>query len=100
MLDLAAAEARLAALSVFAMLFLVIIAAAATIIGWGLLVVLGISLLEDAGWSWRWSTFAIALLHGLVAFVLWEVAARLSRNLTLPGLRQTAANHGKPGVSQ
>jgi hypothetical protein len=88
--ELAVAEARLAAVSAFAMCFLVIVAAAATIIGWALVVVVGISLLADAGISWRLTAVIIAVLHGLGAYLCWEVSARLSRNLTLPALRRAA----------
>jgi hypothetical protein len=88
--DLAVAEARLAAVSAFAMCFLVIVAAAATIIGWGLLVIVGISLLEDVGVSWRLAATVVAIVHGLGAYLCWEITARLSRNLTLPALRRAA----------
>lgn len=98
--DLAATEARVAALSLFGMLFLVIFAAAAMIVGWGLLVVVAISLLDSAGIAWQWSAAVAALLHGLLAFACWEIAARLSRNLTLPVLRRVLVPGNRPEVDK
>jgi hypothetical protein len=88
--DLAAAEARLAAVSAFTMLFLVILAAAATIIAWALVIGVALSLLDSAGISWRLAAGIIAVMHGVAAYLCWEIAARLSRNLTLPALRRVA----------
>jgi hypothetical protein len=85
--ELAAAEARLAALSGLAMLLLVLVAAAALVVGWVLLVACLLYLISLLGIAWLWPGFGFALAHALLAFYLWQVAVRLSRNLTLPELR-------------
>jgi hypothetical protein len=87
--ELAAAEARLAALSGLAMLMLVLVAAAALIVGWVLLVACLLYLIAGLGVSWLWPGLGFALAHALLAYYLWQVAVRLSRNLTLPELRTT-----------
>jgi hypothetical protein len=97
---LIASEARLAVLSLSGMLFLVIFAAAVTIVGWGLLVVVAISALEGAGIRWELSAGVAALLHLLAAYVCWELVARLSRNLTLPVLRRVLVPGDRPEDSQ
>jgi hypothetical protein len=87
--DLAAAEARLAALSGLAMLLLVMIAAAALVVAWVLIVayVLYLFSLADIGWSIP--ALVIAFAHAGLAYYLWQLTVRLSRNLTLPELRTT-----------
>jgi hypothetical protein len=86
-IELAAAEARLAALSGLAMLLLVMVAAAALVVGWVLLVVCLLYLISRLGIGWFWPGVGFALAHALLAFYLWQLAVRLSRNLTLPELR-------------
>jgi len=88
-LELMAAESRLAVLSMFGMLYLTIIAAAAVVVGWSLFLLIAISLLAEQGIAWQWSAAVIVVLHFVAVLVCWEIAARLSRNLTLPALRQT-----------
>ena len=85
--ELAAAEARLAALSGLAMLILVIIAAAALVVAWLLLVLSILYLLGLAGVDWWIAALLLAGAHAGLAYYLWQVAVRLSRNLTLPELR-------------
>jgi hypothetical protein len=95
-LDLIAAETRLAVLSVFGMLYLTILGAAAVVVAWCLLSLIGISLLEEQGVPWRWSAAIVVVLHLFVVFICWEFASRLSRNLTLPALRRAVR---PPGVT-
>jgi hypothetical protein len=87
--ELAAAEARLAALSGLAMLLLVMVAAAALVVAWVLLVGCLLYLAARLGFGWFWPGVAFAVAHALLAFYLWQVAVRLSRNLTMPELRMT-----------
>jgi hypothetical protein len=82
------AEARLAVLSMLGMLYLAIVAAAAAIVAWCLLMLLAIALLEDQGISWRWSAVVIIVLHAVAVLACGQIVARLSRNLTLPVVRQ------------
>jgi len=70
--ELAAAEVHLAALSGLTMLLCVMIAAAALVVAWGLLV-----------------ACVLYLASRSFAYYLWQVTVRLSRNLTLPELRTT-----------
>ncbi|HEX5049228.1 MAG TPA: hypothetical protein VFX89_19105 [Gammaproteobacteria bacterium] len=86
--ELAATEARLAALSGLAMLVLVMVAAAALVIGWGLLVACVLYLFWRAEVGWALPALVFALAHGALAYYLWQTTARLSRNLTLPVLRR------------
>jgi hypothetical protein len=86
-IELAAAETRLAALSGLAMLILVIVAAAALVVAWLLLVICALYLLSRADVGWLIPALVIAGAHAGLAYYLWQVAVRLSRNLTLPELR-------------
>jgi hypothetical protein len=86
-IELAAAETRLAALSGLAMLILVIVAAAALIVAWLLIVLCVLYLFALAEVGWLIPALVIAGVHAGLAFYLWQVAVRLSRNLTLPELR-------------
>jgi hypothetical protein len=97
MLDLIAAETRLAAVSGLMMVVLAILAAAAAIVAWLLVVVTVIYFVAAAGASWPWVALAFAAVHGAIAFCCWKVARRLSRNLTLPETRSTMATAGVRG---
>jgi hypothetical protein len=89
--ELAAAEARLAAMAGVSMLLLIILAAAFTVVGWGFLMVTLAVLAVQAGLSWPVVTVAIAVLHLGGAAAFWFMAMRLSRHLTLPSLRESLA---------
>jgi hypothetical protein len=99
-LELVGAETRLAVLSLFGMLYLTIIAAAAVVVGWSLFVLIAISLLQDRGIPWQWSAAVIIALHVVAVLACWEIAARLSRNLTLPALRQVLGSASPRGTKQ
>lgn len=99
-LELVGAETRLAVLSLFGMLYLTIIAAAAVVVGWSLFVLIVISLLQDRGIPWQWSAAVIIALHVVAVLACWEIAARLSRNLTLPALRQVLNSAGGRDTTQ
>jgi hypothetical protein len=92
--DLAGAEARLAAISGLTMLACVIVAAAALVIAWMLLVALAIYLLMAVGIAWPAAASALAIVHVAIAYMLWRATVRLSRNLTLPELRNAIAAVG------
>ncbi|HET7130707.1 MAG TPA: hypothetical protein VFJ95_00610, partial [Gammaproteobacteria bacterium] len=81
--DLAAAEARLAALSGLEMLVLVMVAAAALVVAWGLLVACILYLFWQAEVGWVVPAVLFALAHAALAYYLWQMTVRLSRNLTL-----------------
>ena len=87
--ELAAAETRLAAVSGLAMLLLVMIAAAALFIAWGLLVACVLFIFSRTRIDWLIPAFVLVLAHAGLAYYLWQTTARLSRNLTLPQLRTT-----------
>lgn len=87
--ELAAAEARLAAISGLAMLLLVMVAAAALMIAWVLLVACVLWLFAQTVVGWPIPALIIAAAHAGLAYYLWLVTVRLSWNLTLPELRST-----------
>jgi hypothetical protein len=89
--DLAAAESRLAALSGLAMIFFVIFAAAALVIAWVLLVGCVLFLFAQSRIGWPIPAFCFAVGHAALAYYLWQQTVRLSWNLTLPELRATLA---------
>jgi hypothetical protein len=103
--ELSAAEARLAALSGLAMLLFVMIAAAALIVAWGLLVACALYLFAQTSFGWTIPALLIAGAHAALAYYLWQMTVRLSWNLTLPELRNTLAtkaeraNDGSPLVA-
>lgn len=87
-LELAAAEARLAAMSGLLMLVLVALTVCFVLVGWGLIVAALANLAVSAGLSWTVVAGAAGLAHLLAAGLLLSWALRLSRHLTLPTLRQ------------
>lgn len=89
LVELAAAETRLAALSGLAMVLLVIVAAAALLVAWVLLVACVLYLFARSSIDWLVPAFVMVIGHAALAYYLWQVAVRLSRNLTLPELRTT-----------
>jgi len=89
LVELAAAEMRLAALSGLTMLLCVMIAAAALVVAWALLVACVLYVLSRSPVGWPMPALGFAVGHALLAYYLWHVTVRLSRNLTLPELRGT-----------
>ncbi len=89
LVELAAAETRLAALSGLAMVLLVIVAAAALLVAWVLLVACVLYLFARSSIDWLVPALVMVAGHAALAYYLWQVAVRLSRNLTLPELRTT-----------
>jgi hypothetical protein len=87
--DLAAAESRLAALSGLAMILFVIFAAAALVIAWVLLVGCVLFLFAQSSIGWAIPALCFAVGHAALAYYLWQKTVRLSWNLTLPELRAT-----------
>jgi hypothetical protein len=87
--ELAAAESRLAALSGLAMIMFVIVAAAALVIAWVLLVGCVLFLFSRSAIGWPLPAFCFAVAHAALAYYLWLRTVRLSWNLTLPELRAT-----------
>jgi hypothetical protein len=76
------------------------IASAALVIAWGLLVACVLYLFSSTPLGWPLPAFCIAIGHVAFAYYLWNVTVRLSGNLTLPELRRTAFGtvppEGKP----
>ena len=95
-IELGAAEARLAALSGLAMLVLVMVAAAGLVVAWGLLVACALYLFWRAEVGWVVPALVFALGHAALAYYLWQMTARLSRNLTLPALRREVLHGPAP----
>ncbi len=87
-LELAAAEARLAAMTAFTMVVLAILAAALALIGWGLVVAAAAQIGLQAGLSWAQALLGLGALHIVCAWLAWRSAMRMSAQLTLPALRQ------------
>jgi DNA-binding IclR family transcriptional regulator len=87
--ELAAAESRLAALSGLAMILFVIFAGAALVIAWILLVGCVLFLFAQSRIGWPIPAFCFAVGHAALAYYLWQQTVRLSWNLTLPELRAT-----------
>lgn len=98
MFDLAAAETRLAAMSSLTMLLLVIVAGAALIVAWTLLVAVAIYALATARVPWPAAALGLALVHVAAAYALWRTTVKLSRNLTLPQLRTALVAIAAPPV--
>jgi hypothetical protein len=89
LLELAAAEARLAALSGVSMLLMIILAAGLSIVGWGFVAGVAAYLLVLLGLPWPAAGLVMAGAHAIAAYLLWRGVVKLSRNLTLPALRRT-----------
>jgi hypothetical protein len=89
-LELAAAEVQLAALSGLTMLLLVTIASAALVVAWGLAVACALYLFSGTALGWPLPAICISVGHVVLAYYLWHVTVRLSRNLALPKLRRAA----------
>jgi DNA-binding IclR family transcriptional regulator len=87
LLELTAAELRLAALSGLTMLLCVMVAAAALVVAWGLLVACALYVFSRSPLGWPIPALCFAVGHALLAHYLWQFTVRLSRNLTLPELR-------------
>jgi membrane protein implicated in regulation of membrane protease activity len=100
LLDLAAAEARLATLSSLSMVVMMLTAAAALIIAWVLIVALAIYGLAGVGVPLPMSVMGLALAHIAAAYLLWRATVKLSRNLTLPKLRSALAKPGKQAIGE
>jgi hypothetical protein len=89
-LELAAAEVRLAALSGLTMLLLVMIASAALVVAWALAVACVLYVFSRTALGWPVPAFGIAMGHVALAYYLWHLTVQLSRNLALPKLRRAA----------
>jgi hypothetical protein len=86
-LDLARVEVHYAVVSVLSMLFLIVIATAAVMVGWGLLLATALVALNASGVSWGVIAIVTAITHGVLAIACWQAILRLTRNLSLPALR-------------
>ncbi len=71
------------------MLLCVMIAAAALVVAWGLLVACVLYLFSRSPLNWPVPALLLAVGHAAFAYYLWQLTVRLSRNLTLPELRTT-----------
>ena len=94
--ELAAAEARLAAMTGLTMLVLVLLATAFLLVGWGLLMAAVAYLGLQLGLSWPQALLGLVVLHGLAALLALHSAMRMTRQLTLPALRGVLLG-GDPG---
>jgi hypothetical protein len=86
-LELAAAEGGLAAMSGISLLIMAIVAAALLIVAWVLLVSVLAYALVLLGVPWIAAGLGLALAHLAVAYYLYRKALKMTRDLTLPGLR-------------
>lgn len=87
--ELAAAELQLAALSGVTMLMLVIVSAAFIVLAWVCVAAVAAYALVVLGLSWPAAGLLLAAAHALAGYGLWRTAVRLSRSLTLPELRRS-----------
>lgn len=85
---LAVAEAKLAALSVAMMAFFGTLAAAFTLVAWGLGVAAVIRLLSDLEVSVWAAMLSMALVHVVAAALLWRAAKKLGDNLEFSATRR------------
>jgi hypothetical protein len=86
-LELANVEVQYATVSALSILFLVVIATAAVVIGWGLFLATALAALNESGFSWGMIAIVVAITHGVLAIACWRAILRLARNLSLPALR-------------
>jgi CHASE2 domain-containing sensor protein len=86
-LELAGAEVRLIAISSLTMLLLVILAGAAVITAWLLVVASALQAGVNAGLPFIPTALGLALVHVMIAVYCWKRMVRLSRHLTMPALR-------------
>jgi len=93
--ELAAAEARLAALSVVGMLICGVLAAVALLGTWVLLLVLAVDGLAALGRPWQLAAALLAAVQLAAAYLLWRSAVGLAANLALPRLRRTLLGVGR-----
>ncbi len=100
LVELAEAETRLAALSGLTMILCVMIAAAALVVAWGLLVACVLFALSLTPLGWPIPALIVALGHVALAYFLWQYTVRLSRNLTLPELRTSLRSRIEPEESE
>jgi hypothetical protein len=92
--ELAAAEAELAARAGVGILILAVLAIVAILTGWVFVVVAAAALAVAAGLSWPLIAAGIALAHFVIAALLLRTAAGWSRHLTLPALRAALRGQG------
>ena len=86
--ELAAAEARLAALSGIGIVVCALLAVAALLVTWILVVVLAGGGLVALGLRWPLAVALLAAAHLLAAYALWRGVVNLSANLVFPRLRR------------
>src|SRR5690606_18688651 len=87
--ELAAAELQLAALSGVTMLMLVIMSAALIVMAWAFVAAVIAYALVMLGMPWPAAGLLLAAVHALGAYAPWLGAVRLSRSLTRPELRRS-----------
>lgn len=87
--DLAAAEAQLAAMSGLSMIVMMAMVAAALVVAWGLVVAMVGVALVALGVPLLLAGLVLTAAQLLLAYWLWRATLKLSRNLTLPELRRT-----------
>lgn len=92
--ELAAAEAELAARAGVGILILALLAVVAILTGWVFVVIAGAALGVAAGFGWPAIAATIALVHFVTAALLLRTAAGWSRHLTLPALRAALRGEG------
>lgn len=88
LVELAAAELELAAVSGVSMVVMVLAAAAFALVAWALLAGVVAYALVAVGLPWPVAGLLLAGAHGVAAFILWRRAVIMSRALTLPALRR------------
>lgn len=86
-LRLAMAETKLAVTTFALVIFLVVLAAGAVLLAWGLLLLAMVQALSLAGLSLLLAVLTLAGGHVAIAFALWRLANRLSRHMEFRATR-------------
>lgn len=86
--QLALAETRLAAVSLGLMVFLMVLAAGCVLLAWGLLVTAAVYALQLAGARLLVALGVLVAVHLLLAWLLWQGATRVSRNMGFEATRR------------
>lgn len=86
-LRLAMAETKLAVTTFALMIFLVVLAAGALVLGWVLLLAALVQILALLGLQLALAIAVMAVLHFVLAWGLWRLANRLSRHMEFRATR-------------
>lgn len=96
-LHLVVAETRLAAVSLGLMVFLMVLAAGSAMLAWVVLVITVVVALKIAGLQLVGVLAGLIVVHGVLAWMFWGMAMRLSRHLGFEATRRELGGEEEPG---